>query len=79
MKLFEKSEEAEKDKEVNESASPDTTSQHKNHLFDLNCKICIGNFEKHVRINTSSLYNGFQSQIVVYLKSVNKCGFFFFP
>uniref|UniRef100_A0A8C4VAY8 PHD finger protein 3 n=2 Tax=Falco tinnunculus TaxID=100819 RepID=A0A8C4VAY8_FALTI len=42
MKLFEKSEEAEKDKEVNESASPDTTSQHKNHLFDLNCKICIG-------------------------------------
>ncbi|NXK86314.1 PHF3 protein, partial [Formicarius rufipectus] len=42
MKLFEKSDEAEKDKEVNESASPDTTSQHKNHLFDLNCKICIG-------------------------------------
>ncbi|NXN93493.1 PHF3 protein, partial [Rhinopomastus cyanomelas] len=41
-KLFEKSEEAEKDKEVNDSASPDTTSQHKNHLFDLNCKICIG-------------------------------------
>ncbi|NXO43741.1 PHF3 protein, partial [Locustella ochotensis] len=41
-KLFEKSEEAEKDKEINESASPDTTSQHKNHLFDLNCKICIG-------------------------------------
>ncbi|NWU71425.1 PHF3 protein, partial [Pterocles burchelli] len=40
-KLFEKAEEAEKDK-VNESASPDTTSQHKNHLFDLNCKICIG-------------------------------------
>ncbi|NWW75813.1 PHF3 protein, partial [Climacteris rufus] len=42
MKLFEKSEETEKDKEINESASPDTTSQHKNHLFDLNCKICIG-------------------------------------
>ncbi|KFZ59658.1 PHD finger protein 3 [Antrostomus carolinensis] len=42
IKLFDKSEEAEKDKEVNESASPDTTSQHKNHLFDLNCKICIG-------------------------------------
>ncbi|KAM9562497.1 PHD finger protein 3 isoform 1-T1 [Guaruba guarouba] len=41
-KLFEKSEEAEKDKDINESASPDTTSQHKNHLFDLNCKICIG-------------------------------------
>ncbi|KAK4824021.1 hypothetical protein QYF61_009612, partial [Mycteria americana] len=42
IKLFEKSEEAEKDKEINESASPDTTSQHKNHLFDLNCKICTG-------------------------------------
>ncbi|NXL92716.1 PHF3 protein, partial [Alectura lathami] len=42
LKLFEKSEEAEKDKEGNESASSDTTSQHKNHLFDLNCKICIG-------------------------------------
>ncbi|NXG23024.1 PHF3 protein, partial [Grallaria varia] len=42
MKLFEKSDEAEKEKEINESASPDTTSQHKNHLFDLNCKICIG-------------------------------------
>ncbi|NXP48531.1 PHF3 protein, partial [Heliornis fulica] len=41
-KLFEKSEEAEKDKDLNESASSDTTSQHKNHLFDLNCKICIG-------------------------------------
>ncbi|XP_057270078.1 PHD finger protein 3 isoform X1 [Pezoporus wallicus] len=41
-KLFEKSEEAEKHKDINESASPDTTSQHKNHLFDLNCKICIG-------------------------------------
>ncbi|KFP72348.1 PREDICTED: PHD finger protein 3 [Acanthisitta chloris] len=39
---FERSEEAEKDKDINESASPDTTSQHKNHLFDLNCKICIG-------------------------------------
>ncbi|NWI89914.1 PHF3 protein, partial [Pitta sordida] len=42
IKLPEKSDEAEKDKEINESASPDTTSQHKNHLFDLNCKICIG-------------------------------------
>ncbi|XP_010217540.1 PREDICTED: PHD finger protein 3-like [Tinamus guttatus] len=42
LKLFEKTEEAEKDKEGNESTSPDTTSQHKNHLFDLNCKICIG-------------------------------------
>ncbi|NXA52779.1 PHF3 protein, partial [Nothocercus julius] len=42
LKLFEKTEEAEKDKEGNASTSPDTTSQHKNHLFDLNCKICIG-------------------------------------
>nr|XP_027310850.2 PHD finger protein 3 isoform X1 [Anas platyrhynchos] len=41
-KMFEKSEEVDKDKEGNESATPDTTSQHKNHLFDLNCKICIG-------------------------------------
>ncbi|XP_014449935.2 PHD finger protein 3 isoform X4 [Alligator mississippiensis] len=40
VKLFEKTEEVEKDKEDNESS--DTTSQHKNHLFDLNCKICIG-------------------------------------
>ncbi|NXF91171.1 PHF3 protein, partial [Eubucco bourcierii] len=42
LKLLEKAEEAERDREVAESASPDTTSQHKNHLFDLNCKICIG-------------------------------------
>lgn len=61
MKVFEKSEEAEKDKEANESASPDTTSQHKNHLFDLNCKICIGNFAQHIKINASCLYNAFQS------------------
>ncbi|XP_073192450.1 PHD finger protein 3 isoform X1 [Lepidochelys kempii] len=42
VKLVEKTEEIEKDKEVDESSFPDTTSQHKNHLFDLNCKICIG-------------------------------------
>lgn len=51
--MFEKSEEVDKDKEGNESATPDTTSQHKNHLFDLNCKICIGNFEKHIYLNVS--------------------------
>ncbi|KAH0622064.1 hypothetical protein JD844_024006, partial [Phrynosoma platyrhinos] len=42
VKTVEKMEETEKDKEVDGSATPDTTSQHKNHLFDLNCKICIG-------------------------------------
>lgn len=42
VKTVEKMEETEKDKEADESATPDTTSQHKNHLFDLNCKICIG-------------------------------------
>ncbi|XP_054255275.1 PHD finger protein 3 isoform X1 [Indicator indicator] len=42
LKLLEKAEEANRDREVTDSASPDTTSQHKNHLFDLNCKICIG-------------------------------------
>ncbi|XP_048352382.1 PHD finger protein 3 isoform X2 [Sphaerodactylus townsendi] len=42
VKGIEKMEETEKDKEVDESATPDTTSQHKHHLFDLNCKICIG-------------------------------------
>nr|XP_056712256.1 PHD finger protein 3 [Euleptes europaea] len=42
VKVVEKTEETEKDKEVDESATPDTTSQHKHHLFDLNCKICIG-------------------------------------
>ncbi|XP_051853168.1 PHD finger protein 3 isoform X1 [Antechinus flavipes] len=30
------------EKEEADSLSKDTTSQHKNHLFDLNCKICIG-------------------------------------
>ncbi|NXC74499.1 PHF3 protein, partial [Anhinga anhinga] len=63
MKLFEKSEEAEKDKEINESASPDTTSQHKNHLFDLNCKICIGNFEKH----ECSMYSAAVERVCVYM------------
>ncbi|XP_077782393.1 PHD finger protein 3 isoform X1 [Podarcis muralis] len=42
VKIVEKTEQIEKDKEVDESTTPDTTSQHKNHLFDLNCKICIG-------------------------------------
>ncbi|KAJ6665865.1 hypothetical protein lerEdw1_001337 [Lerista edwardsae] len=42
VKTVEKLEEIEKDKDIDESATPDTTSQHKNHLFDLNCKICIG-------------------------------------
>ncbi|XP_020637476.3 PHD finger protein 3 isoform X2 [Pogona vitticeps] len=42
LKTVEKMEEAEKDKEVDASATPDTTSQHKHHLFDLNCKICTG-------------------------------------
>ncbi|XP_042312076.1 PHD finger protein 3 isoform X2 [Sceloporus undulatus] len=42
VKTVEKMEEMEKEKEVDGSATPDTTSQHKNHLFDLNCKICIG-------------------------------------
>ncbi|XP_039221034.1 PHD finger protein 3 isoform X1 [Crotalus tigris] len=42
IKIVEKMEEMEKVKEANESSSSDTTSQHKNHLFDLNCKICTG-------------------------------------
>ncbi|XP_060608796.2 PHD finger protein 3 isoform X2 [Anolis sagrei] len=42
VKIVEKIEETEKEEEVDGSAIPDTTSQHKNHLFDLNCKICIG-------------------------------------
>ncbi|XP_074166693.1 PHD finger protein 3 isoform X4 [Sminthopsis crassicaudata] len=40
MKSVEKVEDLEK--EEADSLSKDTTSQHKNHLFDLNCKICIG-------------------------------------
>ncbi|KAM5256874.1 PHD finger protein 3 isoform 2-T2 [Ctenodactylus gundi] len=41
-KSLEKPEGSEKQKEENDSMSKDTTSQHKQHLFDLNCKICIG-------------------------------------
>ncbi|XP_053142514.1 PHD finger protein 3 isoform X2 [Hemicordylus capensis] len=42
VKIVEKVEEIEKETETDESATPDTTSQHRNHLFDLNCKICTG-------------------------------------
>ncbi|XP_034292566.1 PHD finger protein 3 isoform X1 [Pantherophis guttatus] len=42
IKIVEKVEETEKVKEANDSSSSDTTNQHKNHLFDLNCKICTG-------------------------------------
>lgn len=41
-KSVEKSEGSEKQKEEIDSMSKDTTSQHRQHLFDLNCKICIG-------------------------------------
>ncbi|KAM6184550.1 PHD finger protein 3 isoform 2-T2 [Rhynchocyon petersi] len=41
-KSLEKLEESEKHKEELDSLSKDTTSQHRQHLFDLNCKICIG-------------------------------------
>ncbi|KAM6165120.1 PHD finger protein 3 isoform 2-T2 [Erethizon dorsatum] len=41
-KSLEKPEGSEKQKEENDSMSKDTTSQHRQHLFDLNCKICIG-------------------------------------
>ncbi|XP_031224826.1 PHD finger protein 3, partial [Mastomys coucha] len=41
-KSLEKSEASEKQKEEVDSTSKDTTSQHRQHLFDLNCKICIG-------------------------------------
>ncbi|KAK7813075.1 hypothetical protein U0070_021922 [Myodes glareolus] len=40
-KSLEKPEGSEKQKE-SDSTSKDTTSQHRQHLFDLNCKICIG-------------------------------------
>ncbi|KAL1771616.1 PHD finger protein 3 isoform X1 [Sigmodon hispidus] len=40
-KSLERSEGSEKQEEV-DSTSKDTTSQHRQHLFDLNCKICIG-------------------------------------
>uniref|UniRef100_A0A670YND2 PHD finger protein 3 n=1 Tax=Pseudonaja textilis TaxID=8673 RepID=A0A670YND2_PSETE len=42
IKIVEKVEETEKVKEADESSASDTTNQHKNHLFDLNCKICTG-------------------------------------
>ncbi|XP_040585101.1 PHD finger protein 3 isoform X3 [Mesocricetus auratus] len=41
-KSLEKTEGSEKQKEDVDSTSKDTTSQHRQHLFDLNCKICIG-------------------------------------
>uniref|UniRef100_A0A8C9Q3Z6 PHD finger protein 3 n=1 Tax=Spermophilus dauricus TaxID=99837 RepID=A0A8C9Q3Z6_SPEDA len=41
-KSLEKPEGSEKQKEELDSMSKDTTSQHRQHLFDLNCKICIG-------------------------------------
>ncbi|XP_053457610.1 PHD finger protein 3 isoform X2 [Nycticebus coucang] len=41
-KSLEKLEGSEKQKEEVDSTSKDTTSQHRQHLFDLNCKICIG-------------------------------------
>ncbi|XP_027457113.1 PHD finger protein 3 isoform X2 [Zalophus californianus] len=41
-KSLEKTEGTEKQKEEIDSMSKDTTSQHRQHLFDLNCKICIG-------------------------------------
>ncbi|XP_045429012.1 PHD finger protein 3 isoform X3 [Pipistrellus kuhlii] len=41
-KSLEKTEGSEKQKEEIDSMSTDTTSQHRQHLFDLNCKICIG-------------------------------------
>lgn len=41
-KSMEKPDVSEKQKEEVDSTSKDTTSQHRQHLFDLNCKICIG-------------------------------------
>ncbi|KAM9060149.1 PHD finger protein 3 isoform 2-T2 [Megaptera novaeangliae] len=41
-KTVEKTEGSDKQKEEIDSLSKDTTSQHRQHLFDLNCKICIG-------------------------------------
>ncbi|XP_010616171.1 PHD finger protein 3 isoform X2 [Fukomys damarensis] len=41
-KSLEKPEGPEKQREEGGSVSADTTSQHRQHLFDLNCKICIG-------------------------------------
>ncbi|XP_068137541.1 PHD finger protein 3 [Hyperolius riggenbachi] len=42
MKPVEKEEEPPKDKDEPSESPSDTTAQHKNHLFDLNCKICTG-------------------------------------
>lgn len=42
---MEKTEGSEKPREEIDSMSKDTTSQHRQHLFDLNCKICIGNWK----------------------------------
>ncbi|XP_055462189.1 PHD finger protein 3 isoform X2 [Psammomys obesus] len=41
-KALEKPEGSEKQKEEIDATSTDTTGQHRQHLFDLNCKICIG-------------------------------------
>ncbi|XP_057594473.1 PHD finger protein 3 isoform X1 [Hippopotamus amphibius kiboko] len=41
-KSVEKTEGSDRQKEEIDSMSKDTTSQHRQHLFDLNCKICIG-------------------------------------
>ncbi|XP_032506964.1 PHD finger protein 3 isoform X1 [Phocoena sinus] len=41
-KSMEKTEGSDKQKEEIDSLSKDTTNQHRQHLFDLNCKICIG-------------------------------------
>ncbi|KAF4025011.1 hypothetical protein G4228_017244 [Cervus hanglu yarkandensis] len=41
-KSMEKTEGSEKQKGEIDSMSKDTTGQHRQHLFDLNCKICIG-------------------------------------
>ncbi|OCT80566.1 PHD finger protein 3 [Xenopus laevis] len=42
VKPAEKEEEIQKEQELPAETSSDTTSHHKNHLFDLNCKICTG-------------------------------------
>ncbi|XP_018420360.1 PREDICTED: PHD finger protein 3 isoform X2 [Nanorana parkeri] len=42
VKPIEKEEEAHKDKDPPTESTSDTTAHHKNHLFDLNCKICTG-------------------------------------
>ncbi|XP_056421783.1 PHD finger protein 3 isoform X2 [Hyla sarda] len=41
-KPIEKEEDVQKEKEDPVEPTLDTTAQHKNHLFDLNCKICTG-------------------------------------